>query len=78
VETQVINCRAEKCKDGSQHLVFTIASTGKIVGEMRFMADMNYLAVIAKLFFKYTDAQLNRTLPQSIRKIIADGKRSAS
>lgn len=52
---QRINCWVHNIADGSKHLVFEVAGTGAVVGELRVaVADPRYLGMVAQLFTQWT------------------------
>jgi hypothetical protein len=49
-----VNCRVLEVASGGKHLVFEIAGTGEVVGEVRVVAATpGYLPVIGELFTRW-------------------------
>lgn len=72
VSDEKVNCRVEDCPDGSKQLIFTVAGTEKVVGEMRLSVDdERYLLVVSQLFSSYANMRRGRrVIPAAVHRII--------
>jgi hypothetical protein len=73
-----VNCRVLSIADGSKHLVFEVAGTSEVVGEVRVVAAApGYLPVIAQLFTRWAAGAWTQPRPDdlsaSIKRAINDG-----
>jgi len=68
---QRVNCRVLDVASGGKHLVFEVAGTKEVVGEVRVVtADPRYLRTIGELFARYAVGAWSQPRPSDLSAAI--------